>query len=113
MMKTRTLIITAASVIALSSSAMADDHLSNATALGHGLFDNPNSQGVANSDHRPGQSVNSGTTAPGQGSPFFGMDQQVPASATIEEGNHRGPVPVPDTIIKDCTGGAPCVHVLP
>jgi len=112
-MKTRTLFITVASVIALSSTAMADDHLSNAKEHGLNPDFNSHSQGVANSDNRPGQSVNSGTTAPGQGSPFFGNDQQVPASATIEEGNHRGLLPVPGTIIKDCTGGAPCVPVMP
>jgi hypothetical protein len=65
-MKIRTLLITAASVIALSGTAMADDHLAN--AMDHGLSGNPNSQGPANSDNRPGQSDNSG---PRSGKPFF------------------------------------------
>ena len=82
-MKIPTLFITAASVIALSGTAMADDHLFN--ALQHGLLNNPNSQGFANGDNRPGQSDNSGTPAPGQGDPFFGSDNAVPASATIED----------------------------
>jgi hypothetical protein len=82
-MKIRTLLITAASVIALSGAAMADDHLAN--AQDHGLSGNPNSQGAANSDNRPGQSDNSGTPAPGQGSPFSGEDTHTPSSATVEE----------------------------
>jgi hypothetical protein len=97
-MKIRTLLITTASVIALSGAAMADDHLAN--AQDHGLSDNPNSQGTANSDNRPGQSDNSGTPAPGQGSPFFGLDTQVPASETIEEKVEEGSLPA--TIIKQC-----------
>ena len=47
-MKTRTLFVTVASVIALGSTAMADDHLFNAQQ--HGLMNNLHSQGAANSD---------------------------------------------------------------
>ena len=71
-MKIRTLFISVASVIALSSTAMADDHLFNAQQ--HGLLDNPHSQGFANGDK-----------APGQGSPFAGADTHTPASATVED----------------------------
>ena len=63
-MKTRTLFITVASVIALSSTAMADDHLFNAQQ--HGLLNNLHSQGFANGDK-----------APGQGSPFSGADKHI------------------------------------
>ena len=69
-MKIRTLFITAASVIVLSSAAMADDHLVN--ALAHGLAGKPDSPAL--NDH--GQ---------GQGSPFMGEDTHTPASATAEE----------------------------
>src|SRR5262245_55443937 len=105
-MKIRTLVITAASVIAFSSSAMADTHLFNAEKLGHGLFGR-------DPDTLPG--IRHANPTPGKGSPFAGADQQVPASRTIEEGNPQvpGTPRVPDTIIKDCTGGAPCVHVVP
>ena len=71
-MKIRTLIIAAASVVVLSSTSMADDHLFNAER--HGLLGNTHSQGINNGDE-----------APGQGSPFMGADTRTPASRTIEE----------------------------
>ena len=68
-MKTRTLFITAASVIALSGTAMADDHLFN--ALQHGL---------------QGKDVPAlNDNGQGQGSPFSGEDTHTPASATVED----------------------------
>jgi|SRR5262245_1071248 len=96
-MKIRTLLITAASVIALSGTAMADDHLFNAMQHGLDPMHNQNSKGVANSDHRPGLRVGQEdqfTAAPGQGSPFSGGDTHTPASATIEDKH-------PDHAIKE------------
>jgi hypothetical protein len=86
-MKIRSLVITAASVIALSSTAMADDHLSNALDKGGLKADSP---AVANDELGRGA---------GQGSPFSGEDTQIPASRTIEEVNL--------TIIKQCDPGNP------
>jgi hypothetical protein len=72
-MKIRTLFITAATVIALSSTAMADDHLFNAEQ--HGLLGrDPNFPGIVHGD-----------PAPGQGSPFMGEETRTPASLTIEQ----------------------------
>src|SRR5262245_4721293 len=97
-MKIRTLLITAASVIALSSTAMADDHHANAESPGHGLSTKPNSPALIN-DLMLGRGA-------GQGSPFFGHDTAVPASRTIEE-----KVDVlgtkPDTFIRQCELGNP------
>ena len=72
-MKIRTLFIAAASVIAFSSIAMADDHLFE--ALQHGL--QVDSQGFINGDR-----------GKGQGSPFSGGDTHTPASAAVEDKPH-------------------------
>ena len=69
-MKIRTLFLVTASVIALSTTAMADDHLVN--ALEHGL--KPGSTGAIQGDN-----------GKGQGSPFAGEDRVTPASAANEE----------------------------
>src|SRR5262245_40728377 len=89
-MKIRTLLITAASVIALSSAAMADDH--HANAVEHGLSNKPNSPALIN-DLILGRGA-------GQGSPFVGHDTAVPASRTIEEKK-------PPTFIRQCEPGNP------
>jgi hypothetical protein len=69
-MKIRTLFIVTASAIALSTTALADDHLVN--ALDHGL--KPGSTGAIQGDH-----------GEGQGSPFVGADQVTPASGANED----------------------------
>ena len=90
-MKTRILFIIAASVIALSSTAMADDHLLQ--ALSKGL--DPNGVGADMGNH-----------GVGQGSPFFGNDTQVPASATIED--------LKPGIIRQCDPAThTCEHQVP
>jgi hypothetical protein len=68
-MKIRALFIAASSVIALSSIAMADDHLFQAQQ--QGLNGNTHSQGSAN-----------GGPAPGQASPFTGEETKTPATDT-------------------------------
>jgi hypothetical protein len=80
----RELSIVAAAVIALSGTAMADDHLFQAEQPGHGLFDNTQSQGIANADE-----------APGQGSPFTGGEQSIP-STNQEHAQHDQQVHQPD-----------------
>jgi hypothetical protein len=69
-MKIRTLFITAASVVALSSTGMADDHLVNAE--NHGL--KAGSTGAIQGDH-----------GEGQGSWFTGKDVVTPASGANED----------------------------
>ena len=72
-MKTYSVILAGALLLALASIAKADDHLVN--ALDHGL--KPDSQ--------PFQKNPAGRTpeeAPGQGSPFAGEHTQTPATAT-------------------------------
>lgn len=57
----RITLIASAALIAFGGVAIADDHLFQAEQPGHGLFDNTQSQGIANADE-----------APGQGSPVLG-----------------------------------------
>ena len=73
-MKICALFITAA-LIALSSAAIADDHLFQAQQ--YGLNGNTHSQGFANGDK-----------APGQGSPFTGEETKTPATDTDAANDH-------------------------
>ena len=72
-MRIPTIIITAASLLAFASLAKADDHLVN--ALEHGL--NPDGQ-----PFQENPTGRSGDEAPGQGSPFAGIDKQTPSTET-------------------------------
>lgn len=78
-MQTRTVILTAAALLALSGIAKADDHLVN--ALEHGLSPDAHPFTVNNAGH-------SGDLAPGQGSPFAGHDTQTPATDTEAANDH-------------------------
>src|SRR5262245_2750324 len=102
-MKIRTLFITAASVVALSSAAMADDHHANAHE--HGLSTKPDSFPAIFNDEVLGHGA-------GQGSPFFGEDTAVPASRTIEEKVDAGSKP--ETFIRQCDPAThKCQHTVP
>ena len=72
-MRTYSVILAGASLLALASIAKADDHLAN--ALDHGL--KPGSQ-----PFQDNPAENSGDKAPGQGSPFAGADTHTPATDT-------------------------------
>ncbi|RJT23476.1 hypothetical protein D3227_38770 [Mesorhizobium waimense] len=80
-MKTHALMIaaTGASLIAFAGLAKADDHLFN--ALQHGL----SSDGQPFHENTAGHS---GDLAPGQGSPFAGVDTQTPATDTEAANEH-------------------------
>jgi hypothetical protein len=65
----REILIASAALMAFGGVAAADDHLFQAEQPGHGLFDNEQSQAIANSEE-----------APGQGSPFTGEHQDIPAT---------------------------------
>ena len=56
-------------LLAFGGVAIADDHLFQAQLPGHGLFENDHSQAIENSEE-----------APGQGSPFTGEHQTIPAT---------------------------------
>ena len=64
-----TLSFASVSLIAFLGVAKADDHLANAQL--HGLSNNVHSQGFVNGDK-----------APGQGSPYAGLDTKTPATDT-------------------------------
>jgi hypothetical protein len=67
--RVREILIAGAALSLFGGIAIADDHLFQAEQPGHGLFDNIHSQGIANADE-----------APGQGSPFTGAEQSIPAT---------------------------------
>lgn len=84
-MKVFVFTITAASLVALGGLAKADDHLWQAEQPGHGLSDNPHSQGFRSDTL---------AESPGQGSPFTGNeDHQTPASEVSLDKPHANPKP--------------------
>ena len=83
-MKAYTLLIAAASLVALASLAKSDDHLFEATQ--HGL----------STDSQPFQTNtagHSGDLAPGQGSPFAGEDTQTPSTDNETANEHANVKP--------------------
>jgi hypothetical protein len=72
-MKTRTLFIVGASLMASIGIARADDHLFNAQQHGLSLDSQP---------FQTNKAGHSGDLAPGQGSPFVGADTKTPATDT-------------------------------
>ena len=78
-MKTYSVILAGASLLALVSIAQADDHLVN--ALDHGL--KPGSQ-----PFQENPTLRDGDKAPGQGSPFAGHDTHTPATDTEAAQEH-------------------------
>ena len=82
-MRISILIISAASLLALGGLAKADDHLFQA---------GPDGVGALSPDSQPFQANPTGFTpeedAPGQGSPFTGGEQEIPATA--QDHAHHG-----------------------
>ena len=69
----REILIASAGIIALSGTAMADDHLFNATQHGLPLDSQP---------FQTNKAGHSGDLAPGQGSPIAGEETKTPATDT-------------------------------
>jgi hypothetical protein len=78
-MRIHVIIIAGALLLAFANLASADDHLVN--ALEHGL--SPDGQPFQ--DNPTGRS---GDEAPGQGSPFAGIDKQTPSTETDAANDH-------------------------
>ena len=72
-MRIYTIVIAGASLMALVNIAKADDHLAN--ALQHGLT-------LSSQPFQPNPTGRGGDLAPGQGSPFAGVDIRTPATDT-------------------------------
>ena len=78
-MRIPTIIIAGASLLAFASLAKADDHL--VTALDHGLK-------AGSQPFQDNPAGHSGDLAPGQGSPFAGIDTHTPSTDTEAAQDH-------------------------